>query len=552
MSQCDECPMLERERYSLYEQCGFASGTKQTIEDLLSMAGARKVGKGALGNVITKFSSKKMSRIVHLESHTCEQVYAYELEMDRAVLMYFTQIPCQGVTRLQANGRRHVSTANLDFLVFRKDKVELVECKPVGWLQMRASLGGEWKLEGGRWTHGPYAKWAEEAGIPFSVYASPEDVGIYHQNLSAAYAAWNQVDRPMADDICEAACGEIRKHPRSIAELSGRITGFGMIHALLLLAKQRAFGAWRTISIEREDLFVLYPDPAQAAVVEERMREVRGSALASVGAIDDPLLSASAVDIEHAKKRLRRVKAILDGSENSTRRMRDLARRVERSSDANEADLSVCLTKYSKSGNRVRRISTRHIELIKHVISKVWNTGNALRPIDLEIIYRDECKAAGISEDGISTLRLERRRTNPLRHALATGGMRGYQAVRPHTDPRRRSLPAVGFGQIVHIDSTSVDMRVLQWEKGEKKPMAVRAVFYVAVDSATGMPLGMSMLFGSPRSDGLAILFRDVVRRNGFIPPMLHMDRGPENRSKWLEEFCERSSVRYSPTAGSA
>lgn len=552
MSQYDEYPMLERERYSLYDKCGLPSGAVQTIEGLLSMAGARKVGKGALGSVITKFSSKKMSRVVHLESHTCEQVYAYELEMDPAVLMYYTQIPCRGVTRLQTSGRRHVSTATLDFLVFRKDRVELVECKPVDWLRIRASMGSEWKLEGGRWTHGPYAKWAEEAGIPFSVYASPEDVGIYHQNLSAAYAAWNQADRPMADDICEAACGEIREHPRSIAELSGRITGFGMIHALLLLAKQRAFGAWRTISIEREDLFVLYPDPAQAAVVEERMRDVRGLALASVGAIDDPLLSASAVDIERAKGRLRRVKAILDGSESSTRRMRDLARRVERSSDTNEADLSVCLTRYSKSGNRVRRISTRHIELIEHVISNVWNTGKALRPIDLELIYRDECKAAGISEDGISTLRLERRRTNPLRHALATGGMRGYQAIRPHTDPRRRSLPAVGFGQIVHIDSTSVDMRVLQWQKGENKPVAVRAVFYVAVDSATGMPLGMSMLFGSPRSDGLAILFRDVVRRNGFIPPMLHMDRGPENRSKWLEEFCEGSSVRYSPTAGSA
>jgi len=204
------------------------------------------------------------------------------------------------------------------------------------------------------------------------------------------------------------------------------------------------------------------------------------------------------------------------------------------------------------SGNRVRRISTRHIELIKHVISHVWNTGKASRPIDLEIIYRDECKAAGISEDGISTLRLERRKTNPLRHALATGGMRGYQSVRPHTDPRHRSLPAVGFGQIVHIDSTSVDMRVLQWQKGEKKPVAVRAVFYVAIDSATGMPLGISLLFGSPRSDGLAILFRDVVRRNGFIPAMLHMDRGPENTSKWLQGFCEGSSVRYSPTAGSA
>jgi putative transposase len=66
------------------------------------------------------------------------------------------------------------------------------------------------------------------------------------------------------------------------------------------------------------------------------------------------------------------------------------------------------------------------------------------------------------------------------------------------------------------------------------------------------MPLGFSFVFGSPRTDGLAILFRDIARRNGSIPSMIHVDRGSENRSKWLQEFCCDTGIRYSPTAGSA
>jgi len=46
---------------------------------------------------------------------------------------------------------------------------------------------------------------------------------------------------------------------------------------------------------------------------------------------------------------------------------------------------------------------------------------------------------------------------------------------------------------------------------------------------------------------------REYVKRQGFLPKLIHLDRGPENTSRWLQDFCHGEiSLRFSPTAGSA
>jgi len=114
-----------------------------------------------------------------------------------------------------------------------------------------------------------------------------------------------------------------------------------------------------------------------------------------------------------------------------------------------------------------------------------------------------------------------------------------------------RSLSAMGFGHTVHIDSSKFDNRVAP--NVLLGLPAECATFYLAVDEATGMPIGCKLIFGAARIQGMALLMRDIVRRHGFLPRMIHCDRGPENRSKWMEAFCHlRTGIRYSPTAGSA
>jgi putative transposase len=62
-----------------------------------------------------------------------------------------------------------------------------------------------------------------------------------------------------------------------------------------------------------------------------------------------------------------------------------------------------------------------------------------------------------------------------------------------------------------------------------------------------------ALIFGPARTDGLAILMREYVTRNRFLPAFIFIDRGSENTSRWFREFCEEAGISwmYSPTGGS-
>ncbi|MGO4778434.1 transposase, partial [Lysobacter sp. 2RAB21] len=113
-----------------------------------------------------RFNSVKNGHARVLESHTCELIHAYELEFDRDVLGYYVQAQCPRVIRTTRDGRKHVSTAHLDFLVFRKSSVELVECKQLGWLEAEcAKPNSRWCNVGSHWSYEPYAHWAKQRGL---------------------------------------------------------------------------------------------------------------------------------------------------------------------------------------------------------------------------------------------------------------------------------------------------------------------------------------------------------------------------------------------------
>lgn len=134
--------------------------------------------------------------------------------------------------------------------------------------------------------------------------------------------------------------------------------------------------------------------------------------------------------------------------------------------------------------------------------------------------------------------------------ALAAGGKRAFHAARSASDPLDRSLRPLACGQVVHVDSTDIDNR--------HAPDLLAAIpdgkakIYYALDGATLEPVAHVLIFGPARTDGLALLHRDYVRRHGREPVMYHFDRGPENRSHWVTALCEgHTHIRWSPAGGS-
>jgi putative transposase len=520
------------------------------LEAMASTSGKRKVGSAALTNVRVSHASVKNYTSRVLESHTCELIFAYELELDPDVLGYQVQVPCRGVQRITSLGRKHVSNAHLDFLVFRRETVELVECKTRAWIEERAKIDQGWELSGDQWTYLPYENWAKQLGIPFSVWSPPQPSGVYQQNLEACYSLHRSQLDPLGRLAASRASDLLRGSTRSINELCRLIEGFSYRVALWMLANGEAFGPWMSTPISLGDRFHLHLDRGHARAEDTNLLQHAWIYMQQPETVD-PLSSASPTDRRKAGERLARLEQMAVGTLKWTRRMQDLATHVDREVAKGGSALAACLTRYSKSGNRVSRLHLEQEQAIEDIVRDFWLPGKVRSADELYQRFLDECESRGIEPCGRWRLDKRRREQNPLRHALSTGGFRAYHALRPSTDPRMRSLPPLGYGQVLHVDSSDLDVRCAP-NLMNGMP-AIKAKFYIGIDGATGDTMAHSLIFGAARTDGLALLIREYVRRHGMLPRMIHLDRGSENTSRWLKEFAEgRISLRHSPTAASA
>jgi putative transposase len=240
--------------------------------------------------------------------------------------------------------------------------------------------------------------------------------------------------------------------------------------------------------------------------------------------------------------------------------MNQLAKRVAKAVSEGKPALVACLTHYERSGNRIARLNEQQTHaLIK--IAERWQSPDAPQTkCDAWFELEDLCKAEGIDTPSSTTLSRHLRMQDGARRALNNGGLRAYQALAPRSDPTFRSGRAVGYGHTLHIDSSKRDVRcgseleALQKERRSKKSKEwTTDIFYVGVDDATELPMAHAFVVGPARVDAEAILLREYVFRHKMLPREIIVDRGPENRSIWLQEFCLLHGIKltYAMTAGS-
>lgn len=539
------------DRQHVYARLGLADPIVRQIENMVAGSNQRQVGKGALTNVRVRHDSQKNMASLVVESHTCELVFAYELELDPEVMGYYVQVPVHRVRRTNRNGALHTSSAHLDFLVFRKSSVELIECKqPQFFERSDVRENPDWLLGSDGWTHVPYAEWAAQRGLNFRVWIAPKPIGTYLQNLELCCAVRGASLNKEEERAVARAVAAIAKKPTCIMELTTSLPGFNDRLAAWMLAQRRVFGPWKSVPLRLADRFNLYEDREHAASADVAIATAAAGRMRQPD-VRDPLLNARATDLAKARERLARLCAIEVGDAPRTKRMCQLESKVRNAVANGQSRISACLTSYANCGNRTPRLLPEHEQAIETVMALFWRTGKVKRPLDLFHELEHECRRLGVEPCGRNRLDKIRRSESPSRHALGSGGFRAYHASRPRSDPRNRSLRPIGFGQVLHIDSSDFDVRCA--------PNLItcfpasKAKLYIGIDGATGSPMAYSLIFGPARTDGLALLMREHVRRHAALPRMIHLDRGPENTSSWVEEFCHgRISVRYSPTAGSA
>ncbi len=555
-----EALLTATDRQQIYHRCGLSREQAREIEATVRGSPARKVGQGALQNLRGLLPSKKSGEVRLFESHTVERLWLYELELDPAVRGYYVQVPCAGVTHLTPSGRRHVSAATIDGLVFRDDSITLTECKDSDWLAKAQGRHG-WTCSDGRWTREPYERWASERGIAFKVWTPPYPSAIYLRNMEAAYALLGEVltdsQRRAADDTVAA----LSKRAYALGDLQDSIEGLTARIALWLIAHRQAYGLMLSFPCTDARGFTLFGSRADAEAADAAILTQRADALMQP-VITSALQTASGADLAAARRRLERLEAINNKTQPATVRMTQLAKRVTQEVAAGTTPLEACLTKYSACGNRTPRLTNEQRRKLEEAAIAWRRAGAPLTKQDAWYQLEKSCKPDGIITPCLTTLKEVLGAQDPTQRALAIGGVRAYQAVSPRSDPRHRSGRALGFGHTLHIDSSKRDIvctPAIQALIAERRNSQTKGdgrtydCFYVGVDDATDYPVAHAFVCGPARIDAEAILIREFVYRHGMLPKVIIVDSGPENTSLWLKEFCAIHSITliHVMTAGS-
>ncbi|OGT58382.1 MAG: hypothetical protein A3E01_19320 [Gammaproteobacteria bacterium RIFCSPHIGHO2_12_FULL_63_22] len=535
-------------RNPVYEALGLSESQIDAIEEMVLEAPTRKPGKGALDNLITRVQSRKNGGPRWLESHTVERLFHYSIERNQNVIGYVTQVKCRRVPTGRTG--QHVSNPTLDFLVFYKNRIVLVECKTEEALEKLAQKKEDvWKRQGDAWINTAHVGFAKRLGIEAEVYSVGRLFSVELQNAELINAELRSEDADADKSLRRAATAALRDRPLTIEEISELVPGFSIRSAAKMLAEGSAFGLERIISMGDVDTFLLFSAGGHRDVVDA---ELWSSHLAETAElrISDRILLAKAEHVEIAKKRWDRLQRIARGEEPPTRRMSDLAKLVFAAIASGTSPIEACLSRQDECGNRDRRLVEKQLTALAKVVER-WNGGEFPDRFEAWLALGGLCKADGVDVPHESTLNREIRKTDQTRRTLIVDGIRQYQKERARTDGSRCSLPSILFGHTLIIDSSNFDQRIAA-NILTLFPSSVPR-FYAAVDGASGYPMAHALMFGPARTDGLAILMREFVWRHGFLPRCIQLDRGPENTGSWISKFAEHFGIelRWPPTGGS-
>lgn len=530
----------ERDRY--YDKHQIPPEHRAELEAMRLESPARKVGKSALANAVTLLFSEQMGRHLATESRTCEAFGFMLQHFEQRVIEIYPQARMMRVERFSSNGHRTTEPITVDALMYTPGGVILLECKYESeLLRLSAQNPLEWQRTESGWARPAAQRWAAARGCRYEIFSPTRPAGRCWANLEVLYPLLNRPLNPADERLAAKILDRCAQAPVMLSELHYGFPSGSMGVVLVLLATRRLHGTVWSGLLNRPESFWVSTDRDRIGELDQTMLARQQADLAPIE-VKDPLLIATAMDYRRAQLRLDRVNAMINGNQPVSRRYRPLVKRVRAAIAAGRSPLAECLTSFHRSGNHEPRLLKTQVEAMEHVINQFWDRGQCARLDDLHSRLRRHCADVGIT-DTPSKQSLARaiKRRSSTRHDLATGGNRRYHANKPPSDPVSRSVRAIGFMHMVHIDATKFDNRSAATTCPEL-PFSC-PVLYSAIDQATGTIVGRSLTFGSASRFGLALLLRDIVDRYGQLPLCITMDRGSEGWSEMIVAFAAAYAI---------
>jgi len=199
------------ELHDLFDRLGVPSAGRKLIEEARRCAPVREV-KSNSNNVITRYASRKMARMIATESRTVEYPAVIHYEHDPEVMEYYAQPMKLDVWWGGPEGK--ASTRNLhypDFLVIRRDGFLVEEWREEPRLQrLAAKHPDRFSKDESGWRYPAMEEYLAERGIAYRLRSAMEHPRVFIRNLDFLSDYLDTACSPVEEKRLEAIKAQFR------------------------------------------------------------------------------------------------------------------------------------------------------------------------------------------------------------------------------------------------------------------------------------------------------------------------------------------------------
>jgi putative transposase len=529
--------LSKTETDGLYTHLNLSAAATSYIEGVRSAEPSRAVQSSDHCNVIYRYASKKMGGAVAVESAE-EYTFATLQEFDDNVLEYWDQPTSVSVQYLAKDGRYRRATYTPDFLILKKDKVELVQVKTSGaCAELVKDRPGRWQ-----WIDGGYHDLAAEEyfsnfGLSHSVFIEGQNQKIRAENCRLLVHLRDQE----ADAPSPRQAALILEHleTNGVTTLDHLIRTFTLKSATPLLHLIAAGTVHTDLSrfrtAETQSCFV----GADAEQVSRYLNEL--DSLNSTSTLPSRFMSPEEVSTTHSRWKQVQGEAATSMSRTTMWRMR-------RKLHISGGDPLSLLPQHWRKGNRTKRVVGSDLDVMKtavqqHFLSPTSPTYSFAYDQYLLDHAKEKKKGNSLQRPAsINRFILECKLVDPCRTGKARGGRRLAYAMMQATDPSVRQLKASRAFERAHIDHQQLDRHVIIYGAGKGR-QTKRPWITVMRDEFSGAIIAMAISLKSPSRFRCQAVLRDCARRNGRLPECLVSDNGGDFHSAYFEMFLAQQGI---------
>lgn len=502
-----------------------------------SSAPARRVESNSTRNTVWRYPSTKMGMTIALESSE-EFALAIQLEYDTEVLEYWEQPPRVALVVIDSNGHRRRCSYVPDFLVVKRNEVQVVQVKPADQCERLS------REQPQRWA------WNGEAARDIAASAHFSGIGLQHVVYSSGQEHKILVDNcrlmlHLQDAV--VAPETTRKLAKTLVTLSDdevlsvdqlmRTAGIPTATPIVRLVKQgdlfSDLNRWR-LSVPSE----CFVSRSPKAIVAHT------SALDALAPNGKATLQLSSAELLEAHHRL----LVLQGR-GQTHRSRRSIRRWRAKLQISIGDPLSLKPHHRNKGNRNPRLSDEEEELLAsslrtHYVSSLCTSllaayGQYL--LDHEKALAKRQLSPSSVPASYTTYSARSRRIPDEELAKERSGKRAAATAAQPTSPSLKHLSPSRAFERAHVDHYLCDIHVIVAEG--KKRHTRRPQLTAMRDEATGAVLAFSLSFNAPSRYSCLGVIRDCVRRHGRLPETIVTDNGAEFHAEYFELALARLGI---------